>query len=96
MNKVYIIGIGPGAEDYLLPIAKRKIKEADCLIGAERHLLLFKHLNKKKIYLKGDFKKTVQYIKIHKDKKRIAVLVSGDAGLFSLLGQINKRILRRK
>ena len=46
MNKIYIIGIGPGTEDYLLPIAKREIERADCLIGAKRLLSLFAELNK--------------------------------------------------
>ena len=88
MNKVYIIGIGPGAKDYLLPIAKREIQRADCLIGAKRALILFKHLDKEKICLKGDFKKMVRYIKDNKSNKKIVVLVSGDTGLFSFLGQI--------
>jgi cobalt-precorrin-7 (C5)-methyltransferase len=90
MNKIYIIGVGPGNADYLLPIAKKKIIKADCLIGAKRHLSLFKGLNKEKIYLKGDFEKTIQYIKKNKSKKKIAVLVSGDVGLYSLLGRIQK------
>lgn len=84
MNKVYIVGIGPGAADYLLPIARRKIEAADCLIGAKRHLDLFKNLKKEKILIKGHIEQTISYIKKHKHKKKIAVLVSGDPGLYSL------------
>lgn len=88
-NKVYIIGIGPGSKDYILPIAKRHIEKSDCLIAASRVMALFKNLNKEKKYLKCDFKKLISYIKANKDKKRIAVLVSGDPGLYSFLGQVS-------
>ena len=90
MNKVYIIGIGPGTEDYLLPIAKREIERADCLIGAERLLSLFRELTKEKIRLEGHFDNVIPYIKENRDKKKIAVLVSGDPGLYSFLGQLSK------
>ena len=38
MNKIWIIGLGPGHEDYILPIAKRKIWGSDIIIGGQRHL----------------------------------------------------------
>lgn len=88
MNKVFIIGMGPGGLDYLLPAAKREIYRANCLIGAGRLLSLFSHQNKKKIRMDGHFKEVISYIKKNKDKERIAVLVSGDPGLYSFLGQI--------
>ncbi|MDP3791975.1 MAG: precorrin-6y C5,15-methyltransferase (decarboxylating) subunit CbiE [Candidatus Omnitrophota bacterium] len=96
MNKVYIIGVGPGAIDYLLPVARKEIKRADCLIGAERLLSLFLYRNKKKIRLEGHFKKAVSYIKKNKDKERIAVLVSGDPGLYSYLGAIRTALKKEE
>lgn len=95
MHKLYVIGIGPGTKDYLLPIARRQIQKADCLIGARRILSLFKNLNKEKVYLEGDFKRVISYIKGNRNKKRIAILVSGDPGLHSFLGQIQK-LLKKK
>lgn len=95
MHKVYVIGIGPGTKDYLLPIARRQIQKADCLIGARRILSLFKNLNKEKVYLEGDFKRVISYIKGNRNKKRIAILVSGDPCLHSFLGQIQK-LLKKK
>lgn len=87
-HKIYIIGIGPGTKDYLLPVAKKEIEKADCLIGARRILSLFQHMDKEKIYLKGNFNKIISYIKNHRLKKRIAILVSGDPGLYSFLVKI--------
>lgn len=94
MNKVYIIGIGPGTEEYLPPIAKEEIEKADCLIGSKRVLSLFQHLNKEILYLEGDLDIAIHYVKENRNKKRISVLVSGDPGLYSLLRKI-RQILKR-
>lgn len=88
--KVYIIGIGPGSEDYLLPAARRQIERADCLIGARRLVSLFRRLAKEEVLIEGHFDEAVSYIKKHKDKKRIAVLVSGDPGMYSLLDKVSE------
>jgi cobalt-precorrin-7 (C5)-methyltransferase len=95
MNKVYIIGIGPGTEDYLVPIARKEVEKSDCLIGGERALKLFRHLNKEEITLKGHFEEIIPFIEKHRKEKRIAVLVSGDPGIYSFLGRIS-RVLRKE
>lgn len=89
-NKVHIIGVGPGTEEYLLPIAKRKIEEADCLIGAKRLIGLFHNLGKEEVPIEGHFDRALSYIKKYKDKKKIAVLVSGDPGIYSLLEKLSQ------
>ncbi|GFP19334.1 cobalt-precorrin-7 (C5)-methyltransferase [Candidatus Hakubella thermalkaliphila] len=86
MNKVYIVGIGPGSEDYLLPVARKEIKRSDVLVGGKRALALFRDLNKEEIYLEGHFDQAICYIEENRDRKKIAVLVSGDPGLYSFLG----------
>jgi cobalt-precorrin-7 (C5)-methyltransferase len=95
MNKVYIIGIGSGTEDYLLPIARRTIEASDCLIGGKRALRLFQDLHKEEILLEGDFEKVIPYLLKEKERKKIAVLVSGDPGLYSFLRTIS-RFLKRE
>lgn len=95
MAKVYIVGTGPGAGEYLLPMARKEVEKADCLIGASRILALFQYTSKKKILLEGHFKEAVSYIKKNKDSERIAVLVSGDPGLFSFLGLIEQALEKK-
>lgn len=95
MNKVYVIGIGAGTEDYLLPIARREIEASDCLIGGKRALGLFRDLHKEEIPLEGNFERVIPYLLREREKKRIALLVSGDPGLYSFLGTIS-RVLRRE
>lgn len=89
MNKVYIIGIGPGTEGYLLPIARKEIESADCLIGAKRLLGLFAGLKKEEIPLDGRFNDIIPYIIENRDRKKIAVIVSGDPGLYSFLARLS-------
>jgi cobalt-precorrin-7 (C5)-methyltransferase len=95
MNKVYIIGIGSGTEDYLLPVARRTIEASDCLIGGKRALRLFQNLQKEEVLLEGNFEKVIPYLLKEKERKKIAVLVSGDPGLYSFLGTI-ARVLKRE
>lgn len=95
MNKVYVIGIGPGTEDYLVPIARKEVEKSDCLIGGERALKLFRHLHKEEITLEGHFEEIIPFIEKHRKEKRIAVLVSGDPGIYSFLGRIS-RVLRKE
>ncbi len=90
MNKIQIIGVGPGAREYLLPIALAGIKRADCLIGAARNLEGFEDLGKETVLMKGNLNGIVSYIKENRAKKKIALLVSGDSGLYSLLGLIGR------
>ena len=92
MNKVYVIGIGSGTEDYLLPIARRTIEASDCLIGGKRVLGLFHNLHKEEIPLEGHFERIIPYLMDERERKRIAVLVSGDPGLYSFLGKISRAL----
>ena len=89
MRKVYVIGVGPGAKEYLLPIALKRIRESDCLIGAPRILKGFKNLKKEKIAYNSNFEELIHYVRINRTKKRIAILVSGDPGLYSFLDKIS-------
>ncbi len=95
MNKVYIIGIGPGTEDYLLPVARKEIERSDCLIGGKRALHLFQPLHKEEKLLEGGFEQVIPFLLKEREKKKIAVLVSGDPGLYSFLGTISQ-VLRKE
>lgn len=96
MNKVYIIGIGSGTEDYLIPIARREIEASDCLIGGKRTLRLFQDLHKEEVLLEGNFEKVIPYLLKERERRKIAVLVSGDPGLYSFLGTISSALKREE
>ncbi len=86
VGKVYVVGVGPGAEDYLIPLARRKIEEADILVGSPRVTGLFPGKEAQGLDFRGEPPSTVGFILEHRHRKRIAVLVSGDPGLYSFLG----------
>lgn len=90
MNKFCITGTGPGSREYLAPVAKKAIEKANCLIGARRVLEQFKHPKKEKVYFDGHIDRIIPFIKNNYKRKNIVVLVSGDAGLYSFLGKINR------
>lgn len=90
--KVYIVGIGPGALDHILPVARRRIEEADCLIGARRTLSSFHVLGKEEVLMDGQLDIVIPYIKRYKHKKRITVLISGDPGIYSLLERLSRAL----
>ncbi|SJZ37069.1 precorrin-6y C5,15-methyltransferase (decarboxylating) subunit CbiE [Selenihalanaerobacter shriftii] len=93
-NQIYILGIGPGSEEYLLPIIKRLATESDVLIGGRRALDLFSDLDKEELVIKADLEKNLNYIKENYKKRQIAVLVSGDPGLYSMLNYLSKHFSR--
>ena len=87
MGKVYIIGTGPGSEEYLVPLGSRIIRHSDIVIASSRLFSLIPK-GKKRMKLDGAYSEALDYIKKNAVKKSIAVLVSGDPGLFSFSKKI--------
>ncbi len=90
MNKLNIIGIGPGNPDYILNSAIDAIKKSDVVIGGKRNLDNIPFYPNEKIEIKKDLNKTIKYIKKNINKKKITVIASGDPGFFSILSTIKK------
>lgn len=87
-NLIHIVGIGPGNPDYITPIAQRVIEEADVLVGGERNLELFQELNKQTFIIGNNLKEVVNFIKLNYLNNKIAVLASGDPGMFGILNYL--------
>ncbi|MGA1862072.1 precorrin-6y C5,15-methyltransferase (decarboxylating) subunit CbiE [Deferribacter thermophilus] len=82
MNKnIYIISAGCGSKEYLTLRAIEIAKKVDFLIGAERFKDFFP--DKKYIILNNLIKDTINILENEKEKI-VGVVVSGDAGFFSL------------
>lgn len=92
MNKIHIIGLGPGHEDYMLPIARKKINESDIIIGAKRNLGNIDTSDKETFDISKGLSKMIDYINENIENKTIAVVVSGDTGFFSLKSFIKKNL----
>ncbi|MBR1420913.1 MAG: precorrin-6y C5,15-methyltransferase (decarboxylating) subunit CbiE [Selenomonadaceae bacterium] len=90
MNKIYIVGIGAGDPDYILPIAKRKIDSARVLIGGRRSLETFAKSDQKTFAITGNLDAVLEFIRQEIDRNEIVVMVSGDPGFYSLLPLLRK------
>jgi cobalt-precorrin-7 (C5)-methyltransferase len=91
MEKIKVIGIGPGGKDYLLPVARKAVEEAEILVGGHRALALFSQLKKEKRVIDTRLENVAAFLNQNKEKK-VAVLVSGDPGLYSFLDYLLKHL----
>lgn len=92
MAKVYLAGIGPGAEDHLTPLARKIIEGSDTLIGSARQLEPFKGKGQNYLELRGNLEEILDYAEKNREKERICILLSGDPCFFSLLRKVKSRI----
>ncbi len=93
MAKIIIVGAGPGSKDYVTPIAKKTVRNAELVIGAERALDLFSG------DIKGEaLKLTAKNMNETLNKavvsalksKTVVVLSTGDPGFSGLLKTLSK------
>lgn len=88
---IAIVGCGPGSLDYVTPAALRAIEEAEVLVGAKRLLDLFPSSPAERIAVSAEIGQVLDQMAERADHKRMAVLVTGDPGLFSLAKQVIER-----
>lgn len=91
-KKLLVIGIGPGNEQYILPAAVRLIEDCDIMIGGKRNLELFSHLGKEQVSIGNNLEGIRSFILEHIETKKIAVLVTGDPGLYSMMAFLKDRL----
>jgi cobalt-precorrin-7 (C5)-methyltransferase len=93
-GKIIIVGCGPGSAEYVTPAALRAVARARVLVGAERLLALFPSVDAERIVVKADIEDIVDQIAVKARESSVAVLVSGDPGVFSLSGRVIERFGR--
>jgi cobalt-precorrin-7 (C5)-methyltransferase len=88
LAKVCIVGAGPGSEDYVTPIARKTVQNADVVLGAERALILFaddvrgETVKLTAKTMNAALKRTVE---LAKKGRSVAILSTGDPGFSGLL-----------
>ncbi len=93
MPKFYVVGMGPGAKEYILPAALKAIEYSKVLFGSEKLIFPFtgSESSREGVPFTGSLDKFLDKLDIHRQKQRAAVLVSGDPGFYSLLGALKRR-----
>ncbi|WP_320047692.1 precorrin-6y C5,15-methyltransferase (decarboxylating) subunit CbiE [uncultured Ilyobacter sp.] len=90
--KIDVLGLGPGNRDFILPEVEKRIKAADLVVGGKRNIESIPDLveGKELAYIDRHLKELVFSMKNNMDEKKIAVILSGDTGFYSMLGYLRK------
>jgi cobalt-precorrin-7 (C5)-methyltransferase len=83
VNKIAIVGCGPGALACVTGEARDAIARADVLVGTEHLLKLFPESHAARIVVHGSVDAAVRAVIAHRDAA-VAVLVTGDPGIASI------------
>ncbi|MDO5038441.1 precorrin-6y C5,15-methyltransferase (decarboxylating) subunit CbiE [Clostridium sp.] len=87
---VYIVGIGPGNKDYILPKAISTLNESDIIIGFSRALKSIEFLKKDFICV-SSIKEIINEINKNKEKV-VSVIASGDPLFYGITDYLKKNI----
>lgn len=95
LNKLNVVGLGPGNIKYLSNAGIDCIKEAEIVIGSTRQLSDLKTIisEKQKIYILGKLTELISYLKENIERK-ITIIVSGDTGYYSLVPYLSKNLTK--
>ncbi|MEW6623440.1 MAG: precorrin-6y C5,15-methyltransferase (decarboxylating) subunit CbiE [Bacillota bacterium] len=91
-GKVKVVGTGPGDFAYATPAALAAIKDAEVLIGGQRLLNAFARPDQEQISIGRDLKNIIGIIEEYRHNRKVAVLVSGDTGIFSFADYLVKHL----
>lgn len=90
MSKIYVVGIGPGAYELMTGKAIRAMEESDVIIGYTVYVDLVKEHFGDKEFMTTPMKKEVDRCVIAfeeaKKGKTVAMICSGDAGVYGMSG----------
>ncbi|OEF97997.1 precorrin-6y C5,15-methyltransferase (decarboxylating) subunit CbiE [Desulfuribacillus alkaliarsenatis] len=89
-RKIKVVGTGPGAVEYITPIAKQAIEQADVVVGAKRLLEAFAVPGQQQLIVDKELLNVVTQMKNLQKLNNITVLVSGDTGIFSFANYLTK------
>ena len=89
---LYIIGIGPGHPDYMVPKGKEIIAKSSLIVASERALEDFALPGQDTYPVTGKLKELLAFVKAELERRDVVVLVSGDTGYYSLMTYLKKNI----
>ena len=91
-GKIFVVGFGPGAAEHLTPAAREAIEQCDTCIGYKTYIDLVRPLLAgKKIIATGmteEIDRGRKAYKLAKEGKNVAVISSGDSGVYGMAGLV--------
>lgn len=91
VHTLYIVGIGPGNPDYVVPKGLDIIRNATVLVGSERALDDFQEPHQRTYAITGKLSILAEHIERELEHYDVVVMVSGDTGYYSLLPYLKKK-----
>ena len=96
---IYVIGIGPGCRDLMTQEAISAMEDAEVIVGYKTYIKLVEDFIKDKEVVQNGMRKEVDRcqdaIDIAKTGKKVAVISSGDAGIYGMAGLILELITKQ-
>ncbi len=88
--KIYVIGIGPGNQEYMTPQARSAIEKSDVVVGYTLYVELVRELTEGKEVKSTAMKQEVDRCRMALESalegKTVAFVCSGDAGVYGMAG----------
>ncbi|MHC1741617.1 MAG: precorrin-3B C(17)-methyltransferase [Syntrophobacteraceae bacterium] len=85
-----VVSLGPGGRDYLAPAALSALERAEVIVGYKTYLDLIRDLTRGKEVLSSGMRKEIERCNAAIDRalegKRVALVSSGDAGIYGMAG----------
>ena len=98
MNKIYVVGLGPGKEEMMTLEAKKVLAESDCIVGYTVYLDLLPDDLKTKELISTPMRQEVKRCEMAYEEamkgKKVSMICSGDSGVYgmaSLMYELNER-----
>ncbi len=89
-GKIYVIGLGPGRQEYMTFLAKEAIKESDVVVGYKTYIDLVSDLLEGKEVVCSGMRKEIDRCKkslsYAEEGKVVSLVSSGDAGIYGMAG----------
>ena len=92
MGKLYVVGLGPGGQQYMSEKARAAVEEADVVIGYTTYIALVRDLFSEKEYvqtpMRTERERCMQAIERAGQGQCVALVCSGDAGIYGMAGLV--------
>ena len=97
---IYVIGIGPGSRNLMTEEAIKAIEDSEVIVGYKTYInLITEFIGDKEVVQNGmrkEIERCKQAIEIAKTGKTVAVISSGDAGIYGMAGLILELITKQE
>lgn len=98
MSKIYVVGIGPGSTVDMTQRARMAIEKADIIVGYSTYVELIRDEFKDKEFVSSGMRQEVErceeVLKIAECGKNVALISSGDSGVYGMAGVMLEVISR--